>query len=198
MHPDRTPRLESMQGHFLAAVTAALVGCSLAYWHGGSTCRLAHQATLFALLAVLARDNARTGLLRDTLALPGMALGVALTCLCSTVDAGAPGLGLAIAGIGIAVAALLTHAALWTMSRFWGRQAFGLGDVKCLIMVGAFFGTSQWLVGFVVWMTILALLLVVARQIRSMPSGYVHLTAALVAALVGPFAQGEWPAVLGG
>lgn len=195
---DDAPFLESLPGHILAASIAMAVGAALAQWHGGSTWHLAHQATLFALLAVLARDNAHNGMLRDAIVLPGMILGAALTCGCAADESGAPGLGVAIAALGMAVAAVLTLAFRWAMTRHFGREAFGLGDVKCSIMVGAFFGTSQWLVAFGAWATMLAILVLLPLRFRSMPSGSFHLAASLVAAIVGPWARDVWPAVLGG
>lgn len=116
-------------------------------------------AAFCAILIVLVFTDLRERILPDAVNYTGLALGFVLSCFTRPADGTAqwlasrmfefpppaPVLSLADAALGAAVGSAL----LWTVSEAYfklrGREGMGLGDVKMMLMAGAFLGAKRTL-----------------------------------------------------
>lgn len=99
----------------------------------GPTLEAAAAAAFCAALVVLALIDCEHYLLPDVITLPGIVLGLALQPWLPWTDWRG-----ALAGVFLVAGALLASTLAWRALR--GVDGLGLGDVKMLAMVGAFFG----------------------------------------------------------
>lgn len=102
---------------------------------GGDAPLIVSRLVLGSLLLALAMMDWERMVLPDVLTLPGAALGLVLAGPRSDLD-----LLTSAAGAVLGAALLLVLRALWL--RFRSVEAVGLGDVKLLLMIGAFLGPS--------------------------------------------------------
>lgn len=100
---------------------------------GGDPALAVSRIVLLGLLLTLAVTDWERMVLPDALTLPGTALGLALAGPRSDLD-----LLTSAAGALLAATVLFSLRALWL--RFRGVEAVGLGDVKLLLLIGAFLG----------------------------------------------------------
>ena len=144
----RYPAVEALTGLLFAAVT----------WHDGLTYALAFDLAFVAAMIALIFIDAEHMILPNAITYPGMLFALiarlAIPYLAgpNRVDdlahLGAivpPNLPLGIVSlIGAAIGALAGGGSLWLMGFVWeklrGVEAMGLGDVKMMIMVGAYLG----------------------------------------------------------
>ena len=110
-----------------------LMGASwgLLAWHFGPALQLVMALLLVSLLWVLTFIDLETGLLPDTITLPGIAVGLLFSFW-----TGEP--------VDSLVGAVAGYGLFWLVSRVFllltGREGMGYGDFKLLAMLGAFFG----------------------------------------------------------
>ena len=102
---------------------------------GGDPALVVSRMLLLSLLLALAVTDWERMVLPDALTLPGAALGLVLSGPRSDLD-----LLSSAAGALLGAALLFALRALWL--RFRGVEAVGLGDVKLLLLIGAFLGPS--------------------------------------------------------
>ena len=102
---------------------------------GGDPALVVSRLLLLSLLLALAVTDWERMVLPDALTLPGAALGLVLSGPRSDLD-----LLSSAAGALLGAALLFALRALWL--RFRGVEAVGLGDVKLLLLIGAFLGPS--------------------------------------------------------
>ena len=102
---------------------------------GGDPALVVSRLLLLSLLLALAVTDWEQLVLPDALTLPGAALGLVLSGPRSDLD-----LLSSAAGALLGAALLFALRALWL--RFRGVEAVGLGDVKLLLLIGAFLGPS--------------------------------------------------------
>lgn len=102
---------------------------------GGDPALVVSRVLLLSLLLALAVTDWERMVLPDALTLPGAALGLVLSGPRSDLD-----LLSSAAGALLGAALLFALRALWL--RFRGVEAVGLGDVKLLLLIGAFLGPS--------------------------------------------------------
>ena len=102
---------------------------------GGDPALVVSRLFLLSLLLVLAMTDWEEMVLPDVLTLPGAALGLVLAGPRSDLDFVTSVTG---AVLGASLLFLLRAVWLW----FRGVEAVGLGDVKLLLMIGAFLGPS--------------------------------------------------------
>ena len=102
---------------------------------GGDPTLVVSRVLLLSLLLALAVTDWERMVLPDALTLPGAALGLVLSGPRSDLD-----LLSSAAGALLGAALLFALRALWL--RFRGVEAVGLGDVKLLLLIGAFLGPS--------------------------------------------------------
>ena len=102
---------------------------------GGDPALMVTRVLLLTLLLALAVTDWERMVLPDALTLPGAALGLALAGPRSDLDLVTSAAG-ALLGAGL----LFGLRALWL--RFRGVEAVGLGDVKLLLLIGAFLGPA--------------------------------------------------------
>ncbi len=100
---------------------------------GGDPSLVVSRLVLGSLLLVLAVTDWERMVLPDVLTLPGAGLGLVLAGARSDLD-----LLTSAAGAALGATLLLLLRLLWL--RFRGVEAVGLGDVKLLLMIGAFLG----------------------------------------------------------
>ncbi len=112
------------------ALSAAAVG--FAPWHVGVWPGVSWSVLLLLLLALAATDLEHL-VLPDLLTLPGAAAGLLLS-----LAPGGAGLPAAAGGALLGAGVLLGLRAVWL--RWRGVEALGLGDVKLLLLIGAFLG----------------------------------------------------------
>ena len=105
---------------------------------GGDPALVVARLLLLSLLLALAVTDWEQMVLPDALTLPGAALGLVLSGPRSDLD-----LLSSAAGALLGAALLFALRALWL--RFRGVEAVGLGDVKLLLLIGAFLGPSAGL-----------------------------------------------------
>ena len=101
----------------------------------GDPALVASRIVLLSLLLALAVTDWERLVLPDALTLPGAALGLALSIPRSDLD-----FVTSAAGALLGATLLFLLRALWL--RFRGVEAVGLGDVKLLLLIGAFVGPS--------------------------------------------------------
>lgn len=104
----------------------------------GDPALVASRILLLSLLLALAVTDWERMVLPDALTLPGAALGLLLSGPRSDLDLASSAAGALLGGT-----LLLSLRALWL--RFRGIEAVGLGDVKLLLLIGAFLGPSAGL-----------------------------------------------------
>ena len=102
---------------------------------GGDPALAASRIVLLCLLLALAATDWEKMVLPDALTLPGAALGLLLSGPRSDLD-----FLTSVAGALLGAALLFSLRALWLRVR--GVEAVGLGDVKLLLLIGAFLGPS--------------------------------------------------------
>ena len=102
---------------------------------GGDPALVVSRVLLLSLLLALAATDWERMVLPDALTLPGAALGLVLAGPRSDLD-----LLTAAAGALLGAGLLFGLRALWL--RFRGVEAVGLGDVKLLLLIGAFLGPA--------------------------------------------------------
>ncbi len=102
---------------------------------GGDPALVVSRVLLLSLLLALAATDWERMVLPDALTLPGAALGLVLAGPRSDLDLVTSAAG-ALLGAGL----LFALRALWL--RFRGVEAVGLGDVKLLLLIGAFLGPA--------------------------------------------------------
>ena len=102
---------------------------------GGDPALVVSRVLLLSLLLALAVTDWESMVLPDALTLPGAALGLALSGPRADLD-----LLTSAGGALLGATLLFSLRALWL--RFRGVEAVGLGDVKLLLLIGAFLGPS--------------------------------------------------------
>ena len=148
-------------------VVELLTGCIAVHaGAGGDPVTVVTRLLFLGLLLVLAFIDWERLVLPDVLTLPGAALGLALAGPRTDLDL-----------FGSAAGGAVGAALLWLLRRLWlrlrGIEAVGLGDVKLLLMIGAFLGPAATLaaiaLGSAIGVAVAAPLLALGRIRRDTP-----------------------------
>jgi leader peptidase (prepilin peptidase)/N-methyltransferase len=132
-------------------------------WRLGPTIAAAKLCVLAAILIALIFSDLEKRILPDELTLGGTLVGLAFAAFVPLHDESAMGLfwlaglnptgralWLATAAVGAAVPAIFLWGGGWLYMKVRGREGLGLGDVKLMVMVGAFLGL-QLALGTLLW-----------------------------------------------
>lgn len=172
----------------LHALLGCVTGTCIALLGGGGLAAAATTAVLLAVLAVLARDNASSGILRNSIVGVGVVLALTGHGAVALAD-GHPVLrSVGRALLGLSVGYGLPWALRAIGSRLARKEVMGRGDVKAQAMIGAFLGPAQML-GFWTCLFCATIAVAVAVTVRSAPTrfgtGYLYCAAAIATFIVG-------------
>jgi leader peptidase (prepilin peptidase)/N-methyltransferase len=135
-----------------------LTGLAFFYfvWRLGPTLAAAKMCVLAAILIALVFSDLEKRILPDELTLGGTLVGLAFAAFVPLRDESALGLfwltglnltgrmlWLATAAVGALVPAIFLWGGGWLYFKIRGREGLGLGDVKLMVMVGAFLGLQM-------------------------------------------------------
>jgi leader peptidase (prepilin peptidase)/N-methyltransferase len=125
-------------------------------WRLGPTAAAAKMCVLSAILIALVFSDLEKRILPDELTLGGTLVGLAFAAFVPLKDESANGLfylfGLSLTGrplwlatavVGALVPAIFLWGGGWLYLKVRGREGLGLGDVKLMVMVGAFLGLQM-------------------------------------------------------
>jgi leader peptidase (prepilin peptidase)/N-methyltransferase len=125
-------------------------------WRLGLTADAAKMCVLAAILIALVFSDLEKRILPDELTLGGTLIGLAFAAFVPLKDESANGLfwlmGLSLSGrvlwlataaVGALVPAVFLWGGGWLYLKLRGREGLGLGDVKLMVMVGAFLGLQM-------------------------------------------------------